>query len=102
MCIISKSRQKLDSKKVVKMWDHTYVYNSLTINMKHMMTGNGNHVTAENLLGKIREMTFGKIYFWRDFSHLEPLCAGSSCLAGWQDGWLDGTKEDQETTNKSP
>ena len=37
------------------------------------------------------------------FRHLEPLCdVRWQLLPGWMAGWLAGTKEDQETTNKSP
>ena len=64
------------------MTNHTYGYISLTMNMKRMMTGNGNHVTAKSFLGKL--IFGGVLAVW---NHCAP-CAGSSCLAGWLDGWL--------------
>lgn len=61
---ISKTRQKRDFKKIVKLKDHTCACNDLTnFECEAKATGNG----------KTREITLVELIFWRVFSHLEPL-----------------------------
>ena len=111
---ISKSGQKLDSKKFVKMRDHTYVYNSLTKKYEGYDDRKRKSCDCWNLFGKIRQIDWCcKLItgIWREkaiifskscnrkrkfifggvlaiWNHCAPR-AGSSCL-GWMAGWHKG------------